>query len=76
MITVTRLDSTRFAVNPDLIERVQESPDTTLHMVDGHVYVIREDMDAVIELVIAYRARVLGAAQALTTAAPATRTGA
>ncbi|MFJ4175756.1 flagellar FlbD family protein [Microbacterium sp. NPDC089696] len=66
MITVTRLDSTRFAVNPDLIERIQESPDTTLHMVDGHVYVVREDMDAVIALVVDYRARVLGAAQALT----------
>lgn len=67
MITVTRLDNTRFAVNPDLIERIQESPDTTLHMVDGHVYVVREDMDAVIALVVGYRARVLGAAQALTT---------
>lgn len=66
MITVTRLDSTRFAVNPDLIERIQESPDTTLHMVDGHVYVVREDMDAVIALVVDYRARVLGAAQAMT----------
>ncbi|KNY06891.1 MULTISPECIES: flagellar FlbD family protein [unclassified Microbacterium] len=74
MITVTRLDSTRFAVNPDLIERIQESPDTTLHMVDGHVYVVREDMDAVIALVVDYRARVLGAAQALTSHAPAART--
>lgn len=73
MITVTRLDSTRFAVNPDLIERIQESPDTTLHMVDGHVYVVREDMDAVIALVVGYRARVLGAAQALTASATTAR---
>lgn len=65
MITVTRLDQTRFAVNPDLIERVQASPDTTLHMIDGHVYVVAESLDAVIELIVAYRARVLDAAQAL-----------
>jgi flagellar protein FlbD len=65
MITVTRLDQTRFAVNPDLIERIHASPDTTLHMIDGHVYVIQEGMDAVIDLIVGYRARVLQAAQAL-----------
>lgn len=65
MITVTRLDHTRFAVNPDLVERIQESPDTTLHMIDGHVYVISESMDAVVDLIVAYRARVLSAAQAI-----------
>lgn len=74
MIIVTRLDSTRFAVNPDLIERIQESPDTTLHMVDGHVYVVREEMDAVIALVVDFRARVLGAAQALTSGPSSVRT--
>ena len=30
MIIVTRLDRTRFAVNPDLIERIHASPDTCL----------------------------------------------
>jgi flagellar protein FlbD len=68
MITVTRLDHTRFAVNPDLIERVHASPDTTLHMVDGHVYVVQESLDAVVDLIVSYRARVLHAAQALTCA--------
>ena len=66
MIIVTRLDRTRFAVNPDLIERVHASPDTTLHMIDGKVYVIEESLDTVIDLIVGYRARVLGAAQTLT----------
>ncbi|MDN3443814.1 flagellar FlbD family protein [Microbacterium sp. APC 3901] len=66
MIIVTRLDRTRFAVNPDLIERIQASPDTTLHMVDDRVYVVVEDLDVVIDLIVAYRARVLGAAHSLT----------
>ncbi|MGK3947522.1 flagellar FlbD family protein [Microbacterium sp. K2] len=66
MIIVTRLDRTRFAVNPDLIERIQASPDTTLHMVDDRVYVVVEDLDVVIDLIVAYRARVLGAAHVLT----------
>lgn len=67
MITVTRLDRTRFAVNPDLIERIQASPDTTLHMIDGHVYVVAEEREAVIDLIVAYRARVLHVAQAMST---------
>jgi flagellar protein FlbD len=66
MIIVTRLDRTRFAVNPDLIERIHASPDTTLHMVDGHVYVVEESLDTLIDLIVTYRARVLSAAQALT----------
>ncbi|GAA1917089.1 hypothetical protein GCM10009775_06910 [Microbacterium aoyamense] len=66
MITVTRLDRTRFAVNPDLIERVHEAPDTTLLMVDGHVYVVAESLDELTDLIVSYRARVLAAAHALT----------
>ncbi|WP_439593545.1 flagellar FlbD family protein [Microbacterium sp.] len=66
MITVTRLDHTRFAVNPDLVERVYAAPDTTMHMVDGHVYVIEESLDELTALIVAYRARVLAAAHALT----------
>lgn len=65
MITVTRLDHTRFAVNPDLIERVHAAPDTTLRMIDGHVYVIEESLDELTDLIVVYRARVLAAAQAL-----------
>jgi len=62
MIIVTRLDQTRFAVNPDLIERVQESPDTTLQTLDGHVYIVKESLNEIIDLIVAYRARVLAAA--------------
>ncbi len=65
MIIVTRLDHTRFAVNPDLIERVHEAPDTTLHVVGGRVYVIQESLPALIDLIVEYRARVLASAQTL-----------
>ncbi len=65
MIIVTRLDRKRFALNPDLIERLQESPDTTVHMVDGQVYVIEESLERTVDLIVAYRARVLAAASTL-----------
>lgn len=59
MIVVTRLNESRFAVNPDLIERIHASPDTTLVMVDGAKYIVVETMEEVIDLIAAYRARVL-----------------
>lgn len=62
MIVVTRLNGSRFAVNPDLIERIQEHPDTVLLMVNGERYVVTEAMQQVVELIIGYRARVVAAA--------------
>lgn len=62
MIVVTRLNGSGFAVNPDLVERIQETPDTTLIMVDGAKYIVRESMAEVIERIAAYRARIVSMA--------------
>jgi flagellar protein FlbD len=64
MIVVTRLNGSRFAVNPDLVERVQASPDTTLVLVGGTTYIVQETLDEVIDLIAAYRARVISTAYA------------
>ncbi|NQW89135.1 flagellar FlbD family protein [Curtobacterium sp. VKM Ac-2861] len=74
MIVVTRLNGSGFAVNPDLVERIQETPDTTLIMVDGAKYIVRESMADVIDLIAAYRARIVGMAYG-TDQAPRTNTG-
>ncbi|WP_226532064.1 flagellar FlbD family protein [Microbacterium paraoxydans] len=65
MIVLTRLNRSRFAVNPDLIERVQATPDTTLIMVDGATFVVTETMDDVIAQIARFRARVLATAAAM-----------
>ena len=49
MIVVTRLNGPPFAVNPDLIERAESSPDTVVTLVDGTKYVISETLDELIE---------------------------
>ncbi len=64
MIVVTRLNGSRFAVNPDLIERIHASPDTTLVLVDGSSYIVTESLDEIIELVARYRAKVIALAHA------------
>ena len=65
MIILPRLNRSRFAVNPDLIERVQATPDTTLIMVDGATFVVTETTDDVIAQITRFRAGVLATAAAL-----------
>jgi flagellar protein FlbD len=59
MIALTRLNGTRFAVNSDLIERVDASPDTVITLVDGTKYLVVESIDEVIDAVRSFRAAVV-----------------
>jgi flagellar protein FlbD len=59
VIRVTRLNGERFALNPDLIERVEGHPDTVAFLVDGTKYVVRETVDEVLQEIREYRAAIL-----------------
>lgn len=63
MIIVTRLTGQPFAINPDLIERVECTPDTILVLMDGTRYIVAETMPQVVTMVKQYRASIV--AQAL-----------
>ena len=65
MILVTRLNGSPFAVNPDLLERVEPTPDTVLTLIDGTKYIVTESVTEVISLVRDFRASVVVAARAL-----------
>lgn len=67
MITLTRINGSRFALNCDLIERVESTHDTVLTLVDGTRYLVTESMDAVVEAVRAYRASVVALSHQLET---------
>jgi flagellar protein FlbD len=56
----------RIALNPDLIERAEHTPDTVITLVDGHKVVVEEPLEAVVALVRDWRASV--AAEAITLA--------
>ena len=45
MIRLTRLNGTELALNPDLIHRAEETPDTVLTLIDGSRYVVVEPLD-------------------------------
>ena len=62
MIRVTRLNGERFALNPDLVERVEGHPDTVVFLVDGTRYVVTESVDEVLVEIREYRASILATA--------------
>ena len=59
MIRVTRLNGEQFALNPDLIERVEAHPDTVAFLLDGTKYVVKESVDEVLLEIREYRAGIL-----------------
>ena len=59
MIRVTRLNGEQFALNPDLIERVEGHPDTVAFLVDGTKYVVKETVEEVLQEIREYRAGIL-----------------
>jgi flagellar protein FlbD len=64
VIVVTRLNGPAFALNPDLVERADSTPDTVVTLVDGTKYVIAEPVEQLIRLIRDYRASVIAAANA------------
>lgn len=71
MITLTRLNRQHFAVNPDLIERAESTPDTVLTLVDGSKYLICESLTELSHIVLEHRANVVARAIELADADPA-----
>ena len=66
MIMLTRLNGPSFALNPDLIERAESTPDTVITLCDGHKVLVVESVVELIEIVREYRASVLSLAERLT----------
>jgi len=57
MIKVTRLDGTEYYINPHQIECIEIRPDTALVMLSGKQHIVKEEVDAVLEKIDAYRRR-------------------
>jgi flagellar protein FlbD len=66
MIALTRLSGSVFALNPDLIERIDSTPDTIITLVDGSKYVVSESLRDVTEAVRLYRGSLLAVAAQMT----------
>lgn len=57
MIKVTRLNGTELVINADLIETIEERPDTIVTLTNDHRFVVKESVDELLERIAAYRRR-------------------
>lgn len=61
VIELTRIDGTKFYLNPDLIEVLEASHDTHITLTNGHKYLCAEAPDVIIERIAAFRRASMGA---------------
>jgi uncharacterized protein YlzI (FlbEa/FlbD family) len=59
MILLSRLDRQEIALNCDLILSIEACPDTTVRLVGGDNYLVRESVSEVIERIRAFKSSVL-----------------
>jgi len=57
MIYVTRLNGKPFVINSNLIETMEETPDTVITLTGGNKYVVTETMDVLIERIVEFQRR-------------------
>jgi flagellar protein FlbD len=65
MILLRRLGGPVFALNPDLIERAEATPDTVVTMVNGNKYLVCETLTDLTDLIREHRAQIIAAAEAM-----------
>lgn len=59
MIEVTKLNGSTVLVNAELIESVEETPDTVLSFVTGKKLIVKESRQEVKNLVILYKREIM-----------------
>ncbi len=55
MLKLTRLNNHVVAINPDHIQWVDATPDTTLFLIGSEKIIVRETLDELIDAVVAFR---------------------
>lgn len=58
MIEVTRLKGKKMMINAELIETVEETPDTVITLTNGKKFVVSESAEEVTSLVISYKRKI------------------
>jgi flagellar protein FlbD len=59
VIKLTRLDKSEFYLNPDLIEIVEETPDTVITLVNGNHFLVLEKLRTITDRIISFKAKII-----------------
>lgn len=57
MIILNKLNGEEFALNDELIETIIETPDTTIKLTNGNVYLVSQTMREVIDNVAQFKGK-------------------
>lgn len=57
---VTKKEAKEFILNCDLIESIEETPDTTIKLLNGKILIVGETPSEILEKIIAYKRRIYG----------------
>ena len=55
MVMLTKLNGQSFTVNSDLIETLEQTPDTVIVMTTGNKYVVKETPELIVEKIIQFK---------------------
>lgn len=55
MIELTKINDMKFTVNAEIIEFVEETPDTVISLTTGKKIIVKESRQEVTDLVISYK---------------------
>ncbi len=61
MITVTRLNGKELMINPDMIQHIEDTPDTVITLSDTKKFVVSEKSEEIKRLIIEYKREIYGA---------------
>jgi len=64
MIQLTRLNGKSIVVNSDLIEFIENAPDTVITLITGEKVVVAETTDEILSRIVLFRRRLLPATSA------------
>jgi flagellar protein FlbD len=63
MIKLTRLDGSEMYINPDLVEIIEETPDTHITLMNGNRYLVLEKAREIVDRIVVYKARIIHRAE-------------
>ena len=58
MISVTRFNDSTLIINADLIQTVEETPDTVITLTTGKKFIVKEKSKEIVDKVVEYKRRI------------------
>jgi len=58
MIKLTRLNKQEYYLNSDLIETIEETPDTVITMLNGKKFIVSEPAAEVVDSIVRFRGKI------------------